>query len=253
MHLSRLSDCLARTGPLTDFCLRSIRLLLTAFLGLVLCAGHVLCAETGNDDKEKSPKGTKIQLFNTVEFKRPLSSLPAWMRLLDRNNQASIFVDGKSFSKSETWNTFKDGAKGKKGLDLLRYVHNFWNKFPYREDILNWGVDDYWAIPDEFLKKSGDCEDYAIIKYFSLRQLGLEADKMRIVVLRDTVRNLAHAVLVVYMDNDAYVLDNLSSAVLSHTRFKHYQPQYSVNELGRWAHLKGRPAQPAAAAAKAQR
>lgn len=51
---------------------------------------------------------------------------------------------------------------------------------------------------------------------------------------------MAHAVLVVYMNNDAYVLDSLSNAVLSHTRFSHYSPQYSVNEFGRWAHLKGR-------------
>ncbi|MBO4369655.1 MAG: transglutaminase-like cysteine peptidase [Desulfovibrio sp.] len=188
----------------------------------------------------------KIQLFGTVEFKRPLTSLPAWIKLLERNKASSIFVNGKQFTKSSTWESLKAGAKGKQGLELLRYVHTFWNKWPYREDPLNWGVPDYWAIPDEFLKKSGDCEDYAIIKYFTLKELGIPADKMRIVVLRDTIRNLAHAVLVVYLDNDAYVLDNLSSAVLSHTRFKHYLPQYSVNEHGRWAHLKGRPVAPAA-------
>ncbi len=252
MNLHCLTDRFERTGLVPVLTLRCARVLLTAFLSLFLLAGQGLCAEEGAAGQGKAAETGKIQLFNTVEFKRPLSSLPAWVRLLERNTQNSIFVDGKSFTKSATWDTFKKGAEGKTGLDLLRYVHTFWNKFPYREDMLNWGVEDYWAIPEEFLKKSGDCEDYSIIKYFSLRQLGIPADKMRIVVLRDTVRNLAHAVLVVYMDNDAYVLDNLSSAVLSHTRFKHYQPQYSVNELGRWAHLKGRPVQPAAAA-KAQR
>ena len=250
MKRPSLSDRFARIGFVPACFLRCARVLLTAFLGLFFLAGQGFCAEKPAA-QPKTPEA-KIQLFNTVEFKRPLSSLPAWVRLLERNGQHSIFVEGKAFTKSAGWNSFKEGAKGKTGLDLLRYVHTFWNKFPYREDMLNWGVEDYWAIPDEYLKKSGDCEDYAIIKYFSLRQLGIPADKMRIVVLRDTVRNLAHAVLVVYMDNDAYVLDNLSSAVLSHTRFKHYLPQYSVNELGRWAHLKGRPVQPTAAA-KAQR
>ena len=57
------------------------------------------------------------------------------------------------------------------------------------------------------------------------KELGIPPETMRIVVLRDTIRNLAHAVLVVYMNDNAYVLDNLSNAVLSHTRFKHYSPQ----------------------------
>ncbi|MBQ7585671.1 MAG: transglutaminase-like cysteine peptidase, partial [Desulfovibrionaceae bacterium] len=196
--------------------------------------------------EETSPQGQKLQLFNTVEFKRPLNSLPGWLQLLERNKANPIFVSGKKFNKSTTWDSFKAQAKGKSGLALLRYVHNFWNQWPYKEDGSNWGRPDYWAIPAEFLQKSGDCEDYAIIKYFTLKELGIPADKMRIVVLRDTVRNLAHAVLVVYLNDDAYILDNLSNAVLSHTHFKHYTPQYSVNELGRWAHLKGRPKHAAA-------
>ncbi|MBQ9536637.1 MAG: transglutaminase-like cysteine peptidase [Desulfovibrionaceae bacterium] len=190
----------------------------------------------------------KILLFNTVEFKRPLESLPAWLQLLERNQRDPIFVPGRKLNSTTTWDSFKAKAKDKSGLALLRYVHNFWNKWPYCEDMKNWGKPDYWAIPAEFLRKSGDCEDYAIIKYFTLRELGIPAEDMRIVVLRDTVRNLAHAVLVVYLQGDAYVLDNLSSSVLSHTHFRHYLPQYSVNEVGRWAHLKGRPVKTASKA-----
>lgn len=184
----------------------------------------------------------KVKLFGTVEFKRPLSSLPAWLDLLRRNQASPVFLPQKHFNKKVTWDEFRATAQGKSSLDLLRHVNAFWNTWPYREDIENWGKPDYWAIPAEFLKKSGDCEDYAIIKYFTLKELGIPPETMRIVVLRDTIRNLAHAVLVVYMNDNAYVLDNLSNAVLSHTRFKHYSPQYSVNEFGRWAHLKGRPA-----------
>ncbi len=60
---------------------------------------------------------------------------------------------------------------------------------------------------------------------------------MRIVVLKDTLRNLDHAVTAVYLDGDAWILDNLSNAVLSHKRLSHYRPQFSVNEEYRWAHL----------------
>lgn len=185
---------------------------------------------------------SKVKLFGTVEFKRPLTSLPAWLDLLKRNKADPIFLPEKPFNKKTTWARFKETTVGKSPLDLLRQVNAFWNTWPYREDIHNWGKQDYWAIPAEFLKKSGDCEDYAIIKYFTLKELGIPPENMRIAVVRDTIRNLAHAVLVVYMNDDAYVLDNLSNAVLSHTRFRHYSPQYSVNEFGRWAHLKGRPA-----------
>ncbi|MDD4702139.1 MAG: transglutaminase-like cysteine peptidase [Desulfovibrio sp.] len=182
----------------------------------------------------------KVQLFGTVEFKRPLSSLPGWLTLLKRNAKAPIFIPEKYFKKSVTWDSFKEKAKGKAPLDLLRYVNSFWNTWPYKEDIVNWGTQDYWAIPSEFLKKSGDCEDYAIIKYFTLKELGIPPENMRVVVVRDTVRNLAHAVLAVYLNGDAYILDNLSNAVLPHSRIRQYSPQYSVNEMGRWAHLKGR-------------
>ena len=50
--------------------------------------------------------------------------------------------------------------------------------------------------------------------------------------VRDTVRNLGHAVLAVYMDGTAYILDNLSNAILPHDRLRQYRPQYSVTEQG---------------------
>lgn len=183
---------------------------------------------------------SKVQLFGTVEFKRPLSSLPGWLDVLKRNKKDPIFVPDKYFKKSVTWDSFKKNAQGKSTMDLLRYVNSFWNTWPYIEDMTNWKVQDYWAIPAEFIKKSGDCEDYAIVKYFTLKELGIPAEDMRIVVVRDTLRNLVHAVLAVYLNGDAYILDNLSNTVLTHGRIRQYSPQYSVNESGRWAHIKGR-------------
>jgi predicted transglutaminase-like cysteine proteinase len=195
-------------------------------------------AGTGTADTAAGSQ--KVKIFDTVEFKRPLSSLPGWLSVLKRNEENPIFVPGKLFKRDVTWEQFQAAVKGKKDIELLRYVTTFWNFWPYKEDIVNWKQEDYWEIPAEFLQRSGDCEDYAIIKYFTLKQLGIPPEDMRIVVVRDTIRNLGHAILVVYLQNDAFVLDNLSNAVLSHSRFSHYSPQYSVNEFGRWAHLKGR-------------
>ena len=151
-----------------------------------------------------------------------------------------IFIPAKVFKKGVTWDNFKSKAPQGNKMELLRYVNSFWNTWPYVEDIVNWKQEDYWEIPAEFLKKSGDCEDYSIIKYFTLKELGVAPESMRIVVVRDTIRNFAHAVLVVYLNGDAFILDNLSNSVLSHTKLRQYSPQYSVNEFGRWAHMKGR-------------
>lgn len=183
---------------------------------------------------------SKVQLFGTVEFKRPLSTLPGWLDLLKRNGMDPVFIPGKVFKKGVTWESFKSKAPQGNKMELLRYVNSFWNTWPYVEDIVNWKQEDYWAIPAEFLKKSGDCEDYSIIKYFTLKELGIAPESMRIVVVRDTIRNFAHAVLAVYVNGDAFILDNLSNSVLSHTKLRQYSPQYSVNESGRWAHMKGR-------------
>ena len=183
---------------------------------------------------------SKVQLFGTVEFKRPLSTLPGWLDLLKRNGMDPVFIPGKAFKKGVTWESFKSKAPQGNKMELLRYVNSFWNTWPYVEDIVNWKQEDYWEIPAEFLKKSGDCEDYSIIKYFTLKELGIAPESMRIVVVRDTIRNFAHAVLAVYVNGDAFILDNLSNSVLSHTKLRQYSPQYSVNESGRWAHMKGR-------------
>lgn len=203
-----------------------------AVCALALCLAVLLCPLPALADGPA--------LFGTVEFRRPLDSLPAWAEVRRMNELEPIFREGKVFTRTATWDTFRQGAKGKQGMELLRYVNSFWNRFPYREDMANWGKADYWVWPNLFLKKSGDCEDYAITKYFTLKELGMETDKLRIVVLRDTLRRLSHAVLAVYLDNDIVILDNISNAILPQGRLRHYVPQFSFNENARWAHMKGK-------------
>ena len=49
---------------------------------------------------------------------------------------------------------------------------------------------------------------------------------------------LGVAILAVYEKNDILVLDSLSDVIFSHWKYKHYVPQYSMNETTRWAHVK---------------
>ena len=76
--------------------------------------------------------------------------------------------------------------------------------------------------------------------------MGFRADELRVVILMDNIRNVGHAVLAVYEANDILILDSLSNIIFSHKKYRHYEPQYSMNETARWAHVKGTNSQVAA-------
>jgi len=198
------------------------------------------------------------QLFGTVEFRaESLAALPQWERALAQiDAQRPIY---RSCERAEpdcpsrgalAWQAMLKAQAGRPRFHQIQAVNRFLNDWQYRSDLQNYGRPDYWATPLEFLLRSGDCEDYAIIKYVSLRQLGFAADQLRMVVLNDVSRGLAHAVLAVYLDQQVYVLDNLSRAVLPQERVTEYVPYYSINETTRWAHVA--PVDPLIAAAPAR-
>lgn len=109
------------------------------------------------------------------------------------------------------------------GVDQLRAVNRWANRTRYREDR-----QDHWKAPQETLKQGGDCEDYAILKFFALLDLGIPNDDMRI-LLTD-----GHAVLSVKIDGKTYVLDN------RHTELKpleDYKPRRAVNLTHHWTYI----------------
>ena len=119
-------------------------------------------------------------------------------------------------------------------------VNRFVNLIPYQEDQITYGKSDYWASPLEFLVNAGDCEDYAIAKYISLRQLRMPATDLKMVVLQDTLRDLAHAVLAVRLDGSILVLDNNDYQIASPKDLPHYSPYYAVNENQQWYYYERR-------------
>ena len=141
--------------------------------------------------------------------------------------------------------------QGVRQIDQLRTVNSFINQWHYRADERNYGKSDYWASPSEFFKRSGDCEDYAIAKFVTLRQMGFSADQLRLVVVNDVRRNLAHAVLAAYVGHNVYILDNLNNQVRPQSSVSEYAPYYSVNEQARWAHAAAPASSNVASMAKA--
>jgi predicted transglutaminase-like cysteine proteinase len=130
--------------------------------------------------------------------------------------------------------------------DKLRAVNDFFNRrIRYRDDIEVWGVEDYWASPLELLGKGeGDCEDYAIAKYFSLLVLGMPSSRLRMVYVRARIagpppRMQAHMVLAYYATAGAEpeILDNLVPRVLPASERSDLTPVFGFNSDGLWQGL----------------
>jgi predicted transglutaminase-like cysteine proteinase len=132
---------------------------------------------------------------------------------------------------------------GRDDAAKLKAVNDFYNqRLAYMEDIDNWGVQDYWASPLEALGKgAGDCEDYAIGKYFTLTTLGVPHARLRMVYVRASIAGapngyVAHMVLAYYPTPDAepLVLDNLLPDIHPAAQRPDLLPVFSFNAEGLW-------------------
>ena len=132
---------------------------------------------------------------------------------------------------------------GKDDAAQLKAVNDFYNRrLAYREDIDNWGQVDYWASPLEALGKgAGDCEDYAIGKYFTLVALGMPHARLRMVYVRASMEGapngfVPHMVLAYYPSPEAepLVLDNLQPDIRPAGGRPDLSPVFSFNAEGLW-------------------
>ena len=182
-------------------------------------------------------------LFGTVEVRNDnLTPFPKWTGMLERLFAKQGTIDGSctatTFNKchQERWQALLDAERGKPLLEQLQAVNRFMNETRYIVDPINWGVRDYWATPRQFFSKNGDCEDYAIAKYVTMKQLGVPARDMRIVVLQDLNLSVAHAVLAVFVEGRVMIMDNQIKQVVNDRTIRHYRPIFSINEEAWWLH-----------------
>lgn len=135
-------------------------------------------------------------------------------------------------------NLFKTESEQEKLKDINEYFNR---KLRFEDDLKLWGQKDYWATPIEALMKgAGDCEDYAIAKYFSLKFLGVPVTKLRITYVKARIggpeSNItqAHMVLTYYPSPEAepLVLDNLVSEIRPASRRPDLLPIFSFNSEG---------------------
>ncbi len=129
-------------------------------------------------------------------------------------------------------NQLLDGLQKEDVQTQLIEVNRFFNQFQYREDQSQWGVKDYWATPEEFLStQQGDCEDFVIAKYFSLRKLGVPDERLYLTYVKALKQNVAHMVLSYFETPGSIplILDNYNPAILKGDQRIDLLPVYSFN------------------------
>ena len=121
-------------------------------------------------------------------------------------------------------------------------VNRFFNRrIVFRDDLQVWHVEDHWASPLETLHQGmGDCEDFAIAKYFSLLATGMAASQLRLVYVRLQAGaggpSQPHMVLAYYASTQAepLILDNLITDIRPASRRPDLTPVFSFNSEGLW-------------------
>ncbi len=235
--------------------------LLRQFTMRCLVAAFTLCLSFSTVDLKsafaqvaEAPAITTTDIIKTsvaTEIIEPLKQYPSLFDSLERrSSDISAFTKWKGMFKryelsmrnmedARVIKTWENGLQKFKGMPLKYMadrVNDLVNQKPYVTDNRNWGRSDYWATPVEFLKYGGDCEDFAIAKYASLKALGVPEERLRIAIVYDKLKNIPHAILVVYTDNGALMLDNQMKSVRATDKVRRYRPIFSINQLAWWLH-----------------
>lgn len=159
-------------------------------------------------DKESQQINTIMQFYGERAGKR----VTAWRNIV--NDNASQDIDTK-----------------------LQEVNYFFNQLIFIDDIKLWGKEDFWATPLDFLGVgAGDCEDFSIAKYFSLRELGVADNKLRLVYVKALDLNQFHMVVAYYPTPSSVplLLDNLDGDIKPATKRPDLLPIYSFNASKLW-------------------
>lgn len=140
------------------------------------------------------------------------------------------------------WQRLHDLAANAPVDRQLRLVNSFFNRVNFVSDIRHWGEEDYWATPIELLTtNAGDCEDFSIAKYLTLKSMGVPDSQLRIVYVKALELNQAHMVLAWYPEPDAdpLILDNLINDIKPASQRTDLEPVYSFNGEGLWLNKSG--------------
>jgi len=161
-------------------------------------------------------------LFSTPEFS--ISKI-----FLDKiEKEYGLFAKRRAFYLVQMMNEARDLDD----MGKMEKVNDFFNQTPYVSDKVNWGVSDYWATRLEFIgRDKGDCEDFVIAKYFTLKELGVPTSKLFMTYAKSIRYKSAHMVLTYYETPKSVplVMDNYNYKILPATVRDDLIPIYSFS------------------------
>ncbi len=150
----------------------------------------------------------------------------------------TVTYGDKAKRRADKWRgVLLDNQSGSDWAKINRVNHFFNKSIIYQDDLSLWGKKDYWASPVETIGRGkGDCEDYAIAKYFTLTSLGVDENKLRLMYVRQLTVNQPHMVLIYFenLKDVPFVLDNFNPKVLLASKRRDLKPIYSFNAQGLW-------------------
>lgn len=142
-----------------------------------------------------------------------------------------------AIARINTWQKLVQRLQRANDTQKLQGVNRFFNNVRSVTDDEHWQQEDYWATPIELLASNGgDCEDFAIAKYFTLTKLGLPAHKMRLTYVKALAFDQEHMVLSYYNNSlsEPLVLDNLTNHIKPASQRPDLVPVFSFNAQGVW-------------------
>ncbi len=200
----------------------SSQVLKRCVLGLLACVAAIVCAQTIPD----LGFTTRVSAPLTERYARKFG--PAVPERLMR------WVSFAREQKAAPYSRKLESARGRE-TETLQVVNDAINgQMKWVDDKVHWGVEDYWATPAESnASAGGDCEDYAIAKYYMLKELGVPLERLRITYVRALkLGGQAHMVLAYYERPGAepLILDNMDPRVRPASQRKDLDPVYSFND-----------------------
>ncbi|GHB35325.1 hypothetical protein GCM10007094_26060 [Pseudovibrio japonicus] len=185
-------------------------------------------------------------LFGSVEisggdnraFRKWQSVLPECEQQLKQLKQC-MAGDVRGVGPVQAWSRILRRAGQSKSLRQLSLLNSFINESvgsgPQSGSA---GPSNAWRAPLHLLGSNGECEDYAIAKYFSLLALGYPEEALRFVVVKDSRSQTIHAVTSVRFQGEQYVLDSLRSTPAREIELLHYQPVVSMQRGAHFSHFR---------------
>jgi len=152
-------------------------------------------------------------------------------------NRISSEFGHRAKERIVSWQELIERNQGRSEWQTIHTVNDFFNEVRFISDQRHWGRADYWATPVELLSTNGgDCEDFSIAKYFTLLELGIPDERLRITYVKALKLNQAHMVLAYYEspESEPLILDNLINRIKPASRRNDLLPVYSFNGKNLW-------------------